>query len=661
MRQASPSLALLTALALLARVLPLAAQPTTTPEIKPPAAPAETPEPLPLVEQPDPPGLVGRVARLDGSTTYRLPGQEEWQPAQLNFPIATGHALWTGAEGRAGLQLGSLRLALEAATRLDFAEVADAAVQLTLAQGLLYVALPPQGPALELRVTTPRGDARLARPGRYLVQAGAEDRPTRITVLAGSAAFAAEGLDPVAISPGEALAVSGLNPLIPSMAAAEAPPPLVAWAQGLEPRQPLPQAVQGMTGADDLSRYGDWQQSEEYGDLWLPPVAQDWVPYRQGRWSYLQPWGWTWVDDAPWGFAPFHYGRWVEWNNRWAWAPGAWRGYDYWPVYAPALVYFFPGIRPGWLGWAPLRPWHAYHPPFWASSNWFRHANTPHLRNLPAAEAFWRQNRQAVPPGSFLPRAATLVPNAAMAAGRPVAPAAQPMAGPHNGPVHIGPALAPALALGAAGLLAPRALQAGRPPLPAAVGPRMGGLPQVIHPPGTPPYRPQGQGMPAPGAAPGFAPNRMAPGPAPAPNFAGKPGGGGGFGGTPPGGFGGGGGFGQGHGKPGGGFGGAPPAQRFGYNAPAPHYSAPAQRYSTPMPHYAPPAPRQYSPAPQYSAPQQRFSQPAPQYAAPAQRYSAPAPHFSPPQQSFRAAPSAPSRPSAPSSPPRGGGGHHHR
>ncbi|QNA98211.1 hypothetical protein G4G31_04135 [Massilia sp. Se16.2.3] len=56
-----------------------------------------------------------------------------------------------------------------------------------------------------------------------------------------------------------------------------------------------------MTGYEDLDRYGSWQSSSEYGSLWLPAVASDWVPYRDGRWTWIAPRGWTWVDNAPTG------------------------------------------------------------------------------------------------------------------------------------------------------------------------------------------------------------------------------------------------------------------------------------------------------------------------------------------------------------------------
>ena len=75
--------------------------------------------------------------------------------------------------------------------------------------------------------------------------------------------------------------------------------------------------------ATTSTQYGVMVRQPEYGQVWYPQVAPDWVPYREGSWAYVAPWGWTWVDSEPWGFAPFHYGRWADIGGRWGWVPGA--------------------------------------------------------------------------------------------------------------------------------------------------------------------------------------------------------------------------------------------------------------------------------------------------------------------------------------------------
>ena len=117
----------------------------------------------------------------------------------------------------------------------------------------------------------------------------------------------------------------------------------------------------GVTGAEDLSNYGSWQNTAPYGDVWIPPVDPGWTPYSDGDWAYVGAWGWTWVDVAPWGFAPFHYGRWAYMTNRWVWVPGPRNTRQ---VYAPALVTFVGGGPADSVSWFPLGPRDPWNPPW---------------------------------------------------------------------------------------------------------------------------------------------------------------------------------------------------------------------------------------------------------------------------------------------------------
>ena len=98
---------------------------------------------------------------------------------------------------------------------------------------------------------------------------------------------------------------------------------------------------------DDMSPYGNWVNSPDYGYVWIPDVGQGFTPYNSsGHWVYTE-YGWTWVSDYPWGWAPFHYGRWYSdpyygwfWVPDTEWGPGwvTWRHSD------------------SYYGWAPIGP-----------------------------------------------------------------------------------------------------------------------------------------------------------------------------------------------------------------------------------------------------------------------------------------------------------------
>jgi hypothetical protein len=138
-----------------------------------------------------------------------------------------------------------------------------------------------------------------------------------------------------------------------------------------------------MIGCEDLDWYGNWNETPEYGPVWIPSsLPAGWAPYKFGRWAWVQPWGWTWIDDLPWGFAPFHYGRWALFRGAWVWVPGS---ILHRPVYAPALVVFVGAdprgaVRNGKSEWFPLGPGEAYVPPYQASREYIQKVNLRHVR-----------------------------------------------------------------------------------------------------------------------------------------------------------------------------------------------------------------------------------------------------------------------------------------
>lgn len=98
---------------------------------------------------------------------------------------------------------------------------------------------------------------------------------------------------------------------------------------------------------NELSPYGQWVNTPEYGNVWVPAAGAQFQPYGScGHWV-LTDYGWTWVSDYSWGWAPFHYGRWeFDGLMGWYWIPG----YEW----SPAWVNW--RTCNGYYGWAPLGP-----------------------------------------------------------------------------------------------------------------------------------------------------------------------------------------------------------------------------------------------------------------------------------------------------------------
>lgn len=293
------------------------------------------------------PGRAGRLSEVVGQVWLYNPEQREWVSAERNRPLTTGDRLSTDRSARAEVRVGSTVVRLDGDTELEVLNLDDDSLQLQLRRGASQVQLRDSEWAQQFMLITEEGRFRTDRPGTYRfdrigsrTQATAlsgqlyyEGQQQALTVETGQRAeflFDGNGRAQYAI----------VEPKRDAFASWNNERDRIDRQASISQRYVSPE----MTGAEELDRYGRWEEDPEYGPLWMPSgVAPGWAPYTTGRWAWVQPWGWTWVDVSPWGFAPFHYGRWVQRGPYWAWSPGR---YVARPVYSPALV--------GWVGGPPV-------------------------------------------------------------------------------------------------------------------------------------------------------------------------------------------------------------------------------------------------------------------------------------------------------------------
>jgi hypothetical protein len=376
-----------------------------------------------------PPTRVGQVADVSGSVSYNGAGSNgQWVAATPNYPVTAGDSLFTQDGAQASLVLDSSRLTFGPNTELQVTALDDNNFTATESQGEVFLNLANLQQGQNFTLHTPRGAVNISESGEYDIAAGDADTPTTVSVLAGAAT-----IGQLQIPAGQEGFLSGtdqttaqLGPLqrddFTAHVLAEMAPPPPPYA---------PPVVQQMTGVNELSNYGTWDQSPQYGAVWYPTVAPGWAPYREGHWAYVAPWGWTWVDVEPWGFAPFHYGRWISNGGRWCWVPagayaGGGYGPAYQPVYAPAVVGFFglaAGVAitaailsSGSVGWVPLAPGEAYYPYYHSAPDYLRRINRVDVRNYTQINI----HNSTVINNYANRRAATYIPASAMARGEPV-------------------------------------------------------------------------------------------------------------------------------------------------------------------------------------------------------------------------------------------------
>jgi hypothetical protein len=97
-----------------------------------------------------------------------------------------------------------------------------------------------------------------------------------------------------------------------------------------------------------LAPYGTWSNNPRWGEVWHPTrVESGFRPYYNGHWEDTNEYGWLWVTDESWGDIPYHYGRWVsDPREGWLWVPGY--------VWGPSWVVWRSGG--GNIGWFPMPP-----------------------------------------------------------------------------------------------------------------------------------------------------------------------------------------------------------------------------------------------------------------------------------------------------------------
>ncbi len=421
----------------------------------------------------DPPALAGRVAAVTGAVSFHSAGETQWGAATLNYPVTNGQAYWTEPSAEATLEIADDRIVMAGSTELDVTQLDQAQFTTTAAQGAMFLQLNSLPQGQNVTINTPRGGVQITAVGRYEIVAGDTNDATVVTVVEGAAHVAGNNIS-LDIGPQQTATIGGTDTLQGSVGAIQTD----AFLQGLL-RAParrafaasVPPQVRYMTGAADLQTYGSFTQTKQYGQVWYPQsVPANWAPYRDGHWSYVQPWGWTWVDNARWGFAPFHYGRWVQVENRWGWVAGESSGGGYggggyagggynggggyaggeraeYPVYSPALVTFLNvggaalagasinfavgGYAPAWI---PLGPREPYYPWYRCRPAYFARLNTPYgvpqtiIQRGPTYINNTVINNRVVNRNVFInERAATVVPAAAFAEGRPIQSVYRPL------------------------------------------------------------------------------------------------------------------------------------------------------------------------------------------------------------------------------------------
>jgi hypothetical protein len=344
--------------------------------------------------QNDPPAVAARLQFVTGSVSVQPHGADAWVAGVINRPLTNSDNVWADKNSRAEINVGSALIRIDSESSLTLTNISDKAIQLQLHQGAMNLHVRSLEDGETYEVDTQNQAFTVQQPGDYRFDVNPDADTTVITVWQGQGQSTGNG-PAVLVHENEQARFSNGTSLKVEMHAAPGTDAFDDWAQSRDERFDHSVSAQyvspDVVGSQDLDEYGQWKDSPEYGNVWVPSsVDVGWAPYRNGHWISVAPWGWTWVEDEPWGYAPFHYGRWVYFNNYWGWAPGPIYGR---PYYSPALVAFYGGR--GWgvglgfgfgggFGWCPLGFGEPFVPWYGVSRGYFNRVNitNTHITNI---------------------------------------------------------------------------------------------------------------------------------------------------------------------------------------------------------------------------------------------------------------------------------------
>jgi hypothetical protein len=395
--------------------------------------------------QSDPPGRVARLSYVEGSTSFAPAGSNDWVYMQTNRPLIGGDRLWVANGARSELHLGSTALRLGSQTSLEFLKLTDNIVQVKVSQGELNLRVRRLAADDTFEVDTPNVAFVIQQPGSYRIHVDPNGDITGVAIWQGRG-IAYGNNSSLVLDGNQQVRFTGTDLSQLDETTAPTRDSFDTWAYNRDRAEDRSISARYLSreiiGYEQLDAYGSWQQTSQYGPVWVPNVVEaGWAPYRTGHWSWISPWGWTWIDDAPWGFAPYHYGRWAYLSNTWCWVPGTTAVHTV-PVYAPALVAFVvnghgggnvswsfsvgSSTMPG-IAWLPLGPGEIYRPGYTASPRYVTNVNKTVIVNTTVNQTTISNVTKTVYVNQTVPNAVTAVPIAAFTHGHPVALAAQPV------------------------------------------------------------------------------------------------------------------------------------------------------------------------------------------------------------------------------------------
>ena len=170
---------------------------------------------LPSRAQEDPPAQAGRLSIITGTVSIQPAGSDDWNQAELNWPIGPGDRIFTDNDGRAEIQLGQTFFRIGPNSDVTLTEDTASSIAVGVAQGAVHVRCQGLWQGQSLHLDTPSGSATLDQPGEMRVDVFTGEQAAIFTPLAGQIAVNGAGNYYQEVYTGQALELAGSNPVYP--------------------------------------------------------------------------------------------------------------------------------------------------------------------------------------------------------------------------------------------------------------------------------------------------------------------------------------------------------------------------------------------------------------------------------------------------------------
>jgi hypothetical protein len=220
----------------------------------------------------DPPSRAARLGDVSGQVWLYNSDSNEWAGVSRNQPLTSGDRIATDNDGRAEITLGTTVLRLDAATEIEIVLLDDARFVVRLQGGSVAARLRNAQALAEFELASDEGRFRVQAVGRYRFDRA--EQTSDVTVYNGRAIYE-NGNTALPVAAGQHAQF-----WLDAVGAGTRAQPVrddSSLERGAHRAGPASRPVVSpeMTGAEDLDRYGQWQQT--------PDTARSGADGRTGR------------------------------------------------------------------------------------------------------------------------------------------------------------------------------------------------------------------------------------------------------------------------------------------------------------------------------------------------------------------------------------------